>query len=241
MPVATQKLQPKIKAAHALSTQLMLLSYNLRFHTAYPEVKQLAQQYPLDIVCLQECHTTELDQNIGDLTLAVKSDRGELGLAMYCRTDRFKVIRTFESELPKSLYEQARPDDRVRLIIAEVAVKATKERLFIGCVHATHLIASNWLRRQQLAHTFSLLDELAGNSSIILAGDYNYPLFQQKLYNFIQSYNYRLISVDQPTYRDRLFAGKYDFASVRNVQGAQAVVLPQNKSDHMPVLLITQL
>jgi hypothetical protein len=51
------------------------LSYNLEKHKAAGELVALAEQHDLDILCLQECLTSELPAELGPLHLADATGR----------------------------------------------------------------------------------------------------------------------------------------------------------------------
>jgi exodeoxyribonuclease-3 len=226
--------------AKKMDSALHLITYNLHFHLAYEEISQLQQQHNPDIVCIQECVVQSLDKRIGDLRLAAHTTIGEQGLAIYLRDKRFKVLRQFADILPLSFYERVRPEDRERLLVAEVEDKKTGKRLFVACFHATHLVASNHHRRKQIAYSIKALDQLRGDTPIILAGDYNYPLFHKRLTKFVKHRDYQLAISAEHTFKSMVSFGKFDLAAVSNVHSVSAEALPQNGSDHRPVLVVVE-
>ena len=46
---------------------MKVVSYNLRKHRAINELAALDERYSPDLMCLQECDTTDLPQHIGHL------------------------------------------------------------------------------------------------------------------------------------------------------------------------------
>lgn len=223
------------------TANLSLLSYNLKFHAAYAEVADLAAEYTADIVCLQECFAKELHKTLGDLRLAAKTTTGELGLALYCRSPRFSVVTSTSHPLPLSLYERVRPEVRERLLIVELQDHIAHTKILVGILHATHLVATNQLRRQQIRYALSVLNDLSQDAPVILVGDYNYPFFHRRLNRFVRKHGYQLAKGDGHTFKNDFFMGKFDFASVANVASAQVEALPYGVSDHAPVLLRTAL
>jgi len=217
-----------------------LITYNLRFHRAYEEVHQLVEGYNPDIVCIQECVVQNLDARIGNLELVAKTTVGVQGLAIYTRGERFKLIRQYAEVLPFSYYERVRPEARERLLVAELEDKKTGKRVVVGCFHATHLVATNYHRRKQITHTVDILDRLHADSPIILAGDYNYPVFQTRLIRFMENHRLQLVIPTEYTHRNRVSHGKFDLAASRNVRSITVETLPQNGSDHRPVLVVTE-
>jgi exonuclease III len=65
---------------------MRLISYNLRKHRAATELVSLVRQHDPDILCLQECDTTALPDEIDGLSLVRATSGNRLGLAMYLRS-----------------------------------------------------------------------------------------------------------------------------------------------------------
>lgn len=220
-----------------MPANVSLLSYNLKFHAAYREVAALAAEYNPDLVCLQECFADQLHGQLGHLTLAAKTTTGQLGLALYCRSSRFSVISATSHPLPLSLSERIRPEARERLLVIELQDSETNSRLLIGVLHATHLVASNRLRRRQIDAAFSALNKMSQRLPIILIGDYNYPFFHRGLSRFVRRRGYQLVKSTLHTFSNFFFAGSFDFATVANITDKLVETLPYGESDHAPILL----
>lgn len=221
----------------AATASLSLLSYNLKFHTAYAEVAELVTKHNPDFVCLQECFADALHDSLDELRLAAKTSTGELGLALYCRNPRFVLVKSSSYPLPLSLYERVRPEVRERLLIVELKDTATGAPVFIGILHATHLVATNQLRRRQIRYALGELNALSADAPVILVGDYNYPFFRRKLRRFVHRHGYQLAMNSGHTFKNDFFMGNFDFASVTNVENARINALPYGASDHAPVIL----
>ena len=73
---------------------IRVISYNLRKNHASGELVELVQKFSPDVLCLQECDTTDLPVDVGHLRLADSTKRNRLGLAVYYRTDRFSARET---------------------------------------------------------------------------------------------------------------------------------------------------
>lgn len=220
---------------------LSVVSYNLKWHEAYPDLERLVTAHDPDIICLQECFTRKLQPRIGGLALAGRTTAGQLGLALYCRDSRFAVKNATSHALPVSLYERVRPDIRERLLVAKLYDNVAHTDIYAASFHATHLVASNRVRRQQMRYAFAVLSKLCGGAPAILAGDYNYPLFHRGLGRFIQKNGYHLVKSNAHTFKGYIFNVDFtcniDFASVTNVSHATATTLPSGLSDHAPVLV----
>ena len=73
---------------------MKVISYNLRKHSAIGELIALVERYEPDLLCLQECDTLDIPDEIGLLHLADSTTRNRLGLAIYYRKDRFTAVET---------------------------------------------------------------------------------------------------------------------------------------------------
>ena len=126
---------------------MKVVSYNLRKHRAINELAALDERYSPDLICLQECDTTDLPQRIGHLELATSTSGNRLGLAVYYRPDRyeFRVVRSFA--LKKSLHDHLlRPAHErligVRLLDLEARARARRRLVPRGAPHRPELPAS---------------------------------------------------------------------------------------------------
>lgn len=217
----------------AYVNSINVLSYNLHYHLAYKEVFGVAKAQNIDIICLQECNSRQLSPTIGEYSLACKTNHEDLGLAIYCRADRVKLIKSSCHILHKSFYEKLFRWSNERALVGEFYDRQSRRNITIVSLHATHLVASNSLRRRQIGEVFCLFEHQ--NAPVIIAGDYNYPLFHSKLKNFITEKKYELHTPPDATFKARKYKGKFDFISTRHVLSARLSVLPQGGSDHSPI------
>jgi exonuclease III len=87
---------------------MRVISYNLRKHKASGELMSLARNFGIDVLCLQECDSSDLPDTLGPLHLADYTKGNRLGLAIYYRTDRFTALET-KTFAPEEVH--ARPRD----------------------------------------------------------------------------------------------------------------------------------
>lgn len=213
-----------------------LMSYNLNYHAAYPELLALTKKHATDILCLQECYTNDLSDDLAGLTLASKTTTGELGLAIYYNNDRFSVKTSTSIPICLSVYERIHTEDRERLLIVELFDHINQQPFFIASFHATHLIATNHLRRKQVSEAFEILNSMHGKFPVVLTGDFNYPFFHGKLKRTALKFDYTLITTTEPTYYGRKFHGRFDMAATAQLE-AKIKALPFGLSDHSPILM----
>lgn len=210
-----------------------VLSYNLHYHIAYKEVFRIAEIQGADVICLQECNSEQLLPAFGGYSLACKTKHEDLGLAIYYRVDHVRFIQSSCHMLHKSFYEKLFQWNNERALVAEFCDRQSRRNITIVSLHATHLVASNSLRRRQISEVFRLLEHQ--NAPVVIAGDYNYPLFHSKLKNFIKGREYEFHTPPDATFKARKYKGKFDFVSTKHVLSTQLSVLPQGGSDHSPI------
>src|SRR3954468_19255851 len=85
---------------------MKVISYNLRKHRAATELAGLAERHAPDILCLQECDTDDLPDEIVGLRLADATQGNRLGLAMYYRENTYRAGEVRAIALKKSLHDR---------------------------------------------------------------------------------------------------------------------------------------
>lgn len=221
---------------------MKLMSYNLRQHHAAPELASLASQYAPDALCLQEADTKRLPLRIGDLELVHATAETRLGLAVYLRTGRFQPQGMQIVSMKKSLYDRFMKPGLDRLLMVRALDEKYDRDIVVASFHAAPLSSLNSLRRQQIRTAFTALHEIGPGLPAVMAGDFNYPLFQAGLRKHIDLHGFAMNRSDKGTYsRYRFLKGNYDFALSRGFGINEVLALPQGKSDHLPILVETSL
>lgn len=217
---------------------IRVISYNLRKHKASGELVDLAQDYDVDALCLQECDASDLPESVGDLHLADYTKGNRLGLAIYYRTDRFSALETNAFSLKKSLHDMVLAPAHERLLGIRLIDKETNHGLVIGSFHAAPLTASNSLRRKQIDAAHAELLDMGGEQMTLMVGDFNYPFFTQNLTEHMKNSGYDLSLSDRRTYtRYKVFKGHFDFATSLGLNIESVETLPRGASDHLPILV----
>jgi endonuclease/exonuclease/phosphatase family metal-dependent hydrolase len=217
---------------------IRVISYNLRKNHASGELAKLVEKNYLDVLCLQECDTTELPVEVGELSLADSTKRNRLGLALYYRKTRFSAVKTSTFALKKSLHDRLLAPAHERLLGSRLVDKDADRELVIASFHAAPLTALNSLRRNQIRAAHAELRGLGEGLPTLMVGDYNYPLFQEKLSSRVQESGYDLTLSDTRTYTGyKYFRGHFDFATSMGLRIDKVETLPRGKSDHMPILV----
>ncbi|GAA2858511.1 endonuclease/exonuclease/phosphatase family protein [Microbacterium arabinogalactanolyticum] len=220
---------------------MRLISYNLRKHRAASELVALVGRHDPDILCLQECDTAALPEAIDGLSLVRATSGNRLGLAMYLRSNQFRVERVRTIGLKKSLHDRVLKPAEERVLGALLTNIDSGRQLIVASFHAAPLTALNSLRRNQIRAGLDALQALAPGKPVLMVGDYNYPVFKENLGQTVREHGYRLTLSDDRTYtRYRVFRGHYDFATSNGFDIADITTLPQGTSDHRPILITAE-
>lgn len=213
---------------------LVVLSYNLHYHTAYREAFSIAEKHGADVLCFQECDSDKLQNEYGNFSLACRTEGEKLGLAIYYQANRLTFIGSQSYHVKQSVYEKISKWNYERFLVAEFYDNNLKKKIIIASLHATHLVASNHLRRNQLENAFDILSKHK-NTPIIIAGDFNYPWFHGGLIKMVNQQGYNLYIPPYFTYNAKKFKGKFDLMSAKEISDISIKVLPQGSSDHLAV------
>ena len=217
---------------------MKVISYNLRKHSAIGELIALVARYEPDLLCLQECDTLDIPDEIGLLHLADSTTRNRLGLAIYYRKDRFTAVETRSFALKKSLHDLLLTPAHERLIGTRLIDDVAQRELVVASFHAAPLTALNSLRRNQIQAAHEELHTLGPGLPTLMVGDYNYPLFKDHLSAHVKKSGYDLTLSDSRTYtRYKFFRGHFDLATSIGLTIDNVETLPSGTSDHMPILV----
>lgn len=218
---------------------LNIISYNLKYNRAFNELSGLVKDYQADVLCVQECDSQKMPDNLGHLGLADKTKNNRLGLAIYFNPDRFSVLKNESFALKRAFHDRLLAPADERLLVTKLYDKLSGQDILIGSFHATPLTALNHIRRKQIKAAHEKLLSLSDNNSpVIMVGDYNYPVFRRGLRICIEKTGYSLSPSDKPTYfMSRILRGHFDLATSINATVKQVKTLPKGISDHAPILV----
>lgn len=218
---------------------IKLISYNLKYNRANGELIELVNTYDADVLCVQECHADKLPDQIGELTLAEKTINGKFNMAIYYRKGRFFGTDSSSHVLKHSLLEKIYMPQMERLLVTKFYDRVSGQEVTIGSFHATHHVATNYLRREQIRSAHKLLAASSQGSPTIMVGDYNYLLFKRGLKVCIEKSGYQMTLSDRPTYYlNKYLRARLDLATSLNTTIERVLTLPKSKlSDHAPILV----
>ncbi|HAN23149.1 MAG: endonuclease/exonuclease/phosphatase family protein [Microbacterium sp.] len=220
---------------------MKVISYNLRKHRAAGELIHRVAEHDPDVLCLQEADTTDLPDRLGGLVLADATQRNRLGLAVYFRESTFRLQEVRAISLKKSLHDMVLKPAEERMLGVRLRDIDHNSELLVASFHAAPLTALNSLRRHQIRTALAELADLGPGLPTLMVGDYNYPVFKEKLGERVRDQGYELSLSDSRTYtRYRFFRGHYDFATSSGFTIADIRTLPQGLSDHLPILVTAQ-
>lgn len=214
------------------------ISYNLRKHRAAGELAALVDAHGADVLCLQEADTTDIPPVLGGLRLAEATQRNRLGLAVYYRESSFRLAGVRAMSLKKSLHDRVLKPAEERMLGVRLHEIDSGRELIVASFHAAPLTALNSLRRHQIRTALAELQDLGPDLPVLMVGDYNYPVFKEKLGERVRDQGYELTLSDARTYtRYRFFRGHYDFVTSAGFDIEAVRTLPQGLSDHLPILV----
>lgn len=217
---------------------MKVLSYNLRKHAAAGELAELVDRWEPNVVCLQEADVDDLPRRVHGLRLAAATDRNRLGLAVYYRENTYRYIDSASLGLKKSLHDMVLRPAHERVLGVQLHHIDAGHEVTMASFHAAPLTALNSLRRSQITSALQALEQLGPGTPTLMVGDYNYPVFKERLGDRVREHGYDLTLSDSRTYtRYRFFKGHYDFVTSRLLTIDAIRTLPQGTSDHLPILV----
>jgi endonuclease/exonuclease/phosphatase family metal-dependent hydrolase len=220
---------------------MRVISYNLRKHRAAGELASLVERHSADILCLQECDTSDMPEEIAGLHLAEATQRNRLGLAVYYRANTFRALEVRALGLKKSLHDYVLKPAEERLLGVRLHDIDHGGEIIVASFHAAPLTALNSLRRHQIRTALAELQKMGDGLPTLMVGDYNYPVFKENLGQKVRAQGYELTLSDARTYtRYRFFRGHYDFATSYLFDIERVRTLPQGSSDHLPILVTAE-
>ncbi len=219
-----------------------IISYNLRKNRAVTELESLAFDHGPDVLCLQEADAVTLPARLdapgGELRLVHATERNRLGLAMYVRDEQLHVQAAHTYELKKSLHDRVLAPAHERLLGVRLHDRGTGRDLVVASFHAAPLTALNSLRRAQIHASLDQLRQLGPGLPALMVGDFNYPVFQNRLDAEMREAGYELSISDKRTYtRYKVFRGHFDFATSAGFDIDWVRTLNRGTSDHLPILV----
>jgi endonuclease/exonuclease/phosphatase (EEP) superfamily protein YafD len=217
---------------------MKVISYNLRKHRAAGELASLADRHDPDVLCLQECDSSDMPTQIHGLRLAEATARNRLGLAVYYRENTYRALDVRAMRLKKSLHDRVLKPAEERLLGVVLRDIDHGRELIVASFHAAPLTALNSLPRHQIRTALVELEQMGPGLPALMVGDYNYPVFKEALGQKVREQGYELNLSDARTYtRYRFFRGHYDFATSVGFDIERVRTLPQGRSDHKPILV----
>lgn len=216
---------------------MQFLSYNLLKHRAVHELEALIENHTPSVLCLQEVNVQSMPKQLGNLEMAIGTEKNRLGLAVYLDTSRYTVEETASFKLKDAHYDRLAAPAHERLLGVRARSLNTGKLFTVGSFHASPLTALNAIRRAQIKDGLERLDLLGEGSPLMMLGDFNYPIFRRRLEREVTEAGYQLLTSDERTYRNyRVVRGFFDFGVSRGFGETTLRTLAQGASDHLPIL-----
>ncbi len=217
-------------------SNINIISYNLYHNNASKDLAHLAEEYSVDIFCLQEADSSELPEKIGNLKIAGSTDKNRLDLVIYYNPTKFRLVGTKAFVLERSAHDLIMSPSNQRLLAAKLISKDSDKPLVIASFHGAPLTDINRKRKRQIREAHTVLREFGGDDPTIMTGDYNYPFFKKNLEKVIGLQGYEMALSDKFTYA-RALPGRYDFVTYSDAIVTDVLTLPKGLSDHRPILI----
>ncbi len=251
--------------------KLSLLTYNTLYNMAFSKLPDILKKYKPDIVCLQEIDTN--DDNLKKMedygySLADYAncffEFGKIwGVATYYKAEKFEFLNSKPIPLINGIYELIKLIIRMfrnkglrrTILKTNLKIKKTNSNITIYNLHLS-AIGLNNLRLKQI----NMIDfeEVGQKGSIILTGDFNFPVERKKLEKIMNKYNLKeatnnlLFTVKYPnsnkpwySFLYRLFSKiarklwtdevKLDYIFYRGLKNTLTKRVDVNFSDHFPI------
>ena len=137
---------------------------------------------------------------------------------MYYRESSYHFVESVSMGLKKSLHDIVLRPAHERLLACSCSTSTPAARSRSASFHAAPLTALNSLRRDQIQSALQALERLGPGTPTFMVGDYNYPVFKERLGDQIREHGYDMTLSDSRTYtRYRFFKGHYDFVTSRGL------------------------
>lgn len=221
-----------------MSAPISVLSYNLWHGRAQGELPHLERTYQPDVICIQEARGHTLATSIDGMQLAITTARNRLGVGVYVRRSRFAIEEARVFNLAVSRHDRLVGGTDQRLAAARVRDLQNQRQLVFGSFHATPFTDSNAVRRRQVDEAHRALADLGPGLPVAMAGDYNHPLLLFMLGLHVRRQGFALAHTSSSTFHKdgSIMRGKFDVATVSQLEVSACEVLAQGASDHKPVL-----
>jgi exodeoxyribonuclease-3 len=219
---------------------ITLVSYNLWQSRAQRELTALVTSSRPDLLCLQEAAGTALAPRIGGLRLASATKSNYFRVALYVRDERFDVVTASSFRLFRSLHDRLLGYTGERLAAARLHDRVAGRDLVVGSLHATPLTDPNSSRLRQIADAHRHLRRLGSGLPVVMAGDFNYPIFKSTLRLQAALQGFSVARSRTSTYQSHTrsyLKGSFDLATTSGFVVDEIVTLPQKASDHKPISL----
>jgi endonuclease/exonuclease/phosphatase (EEP) superfamily protein YafD len=232
---------------------ISILTYNVLFNKAIPQLLEIVNVNKPDIICLQEIDTSEENLNtikLDGYKLADYSNSfiqfGKIyGLAIYYNTDTLIFTNSEDLDLSKSFFENFLSIIRVgksQRSVLKTEFKTIKDTSKIN-VYTAHCSTwgSNGARNKQIMKIFSDLKN-DSQEPILVAGDFNYPYGRKKLESIAESFGFReatknlLYTVEYKLFKLIPIKWKLDYIFYRNLELIETKRIKAKYSDHYPII-----
>lgn len=229
-----------------------VLSYNLLFSKALPNVHTVLRHAQPDIVCLQEIETTEENfqvledcgYTLGDYSNSFIKFGRVFGQATFFNKKTVSFVSSITLNLPQSYYEVAllllRGVNDPRTVLKTEFRRGKSATFTIYNLHLSSFQATNKARAKQITEALHDLD-LFKYKKAIITGDFNYPYGRKQFEKLIATYH--LKEATNNLYYTSIFRFlkiipmrlKVDYILFKGMRLRKTERLAHTFSDHFPI------
>lgn len=232
--------------------QISLLTYNLYYGRALPNLKKVLSEYKPDIVTVQEIETSEenlrsiekMGFKLADYSNSFFKHQKIYGIATYYNEEKIKFNRSQSINLPRGVYEILlfilRGGNNPRTVLTtDFSLKSNSKNFTIYNLHLTTW-GTNGVRIKQIKETFQTLD--INNHPSMIAGDFNFTYGRRQFEMLIERYSLKEATNNIIFTMASKFLNlipiylKVDYILYQNIKLVKTEKIDVRYSDHYPII-----
>ncbi len=228
-----------------------VLTYNLLYHRAAKQLKEVFWEHGPDLLFFQEMITSDhelkliekMGYRLADFSNSFIRSGQIFGVATFYNPKIFKAVSSRSFDLPYGFFEALlfllKKGEVPRTVLeTQLELKESKKKITIYNIHLS-AVAMNTVRQRQILNTFREL-KLEKKTPVIIAGDFNYPYNRRDFEELIKEYNLkeatRNLSFTSNFLKLSPLKLKLDYILYKNLMLIETQRVNIKLSDHYPII-----